>query len=211
MKQTEENNKGFAFEQVKMLYIITGISASGKSTLARELSNTKGYPMYSLDDYKQKIYEYYGFRNDTERKILWNMAKHKYQTDIMMAMRKEGTLIVEYPFDSSWQEFFAYISEEYNYMTTVVNCNTRDFEDIWNARVKRDSNDRERPKCLTASSYIKGVLYESNHKINEEYKKKKEQEYKDGKYTCIKGDYVFSDKEFKNIMNKEHNNSMEER
>ena len=182
--------------QVKTLFIVTGISASGKSTLGHKLGDMTGYEVLSLDDYKEKVYEYYGFKNDYERKILWNMAKLKFEADIVITMRSGRSIIIEYPFDQSWQEFFDYISKEYNYITSVISCDTRDFEDIWNSRVIRDSNYADRPKCLTASAYIKDKLYESNHKINDEYKEVKRQEYMNGKYTSIKGDYIYSDKEF---------------
>lgn len=191
------------FEQsVKTLFIVTGISASGKSTLAHKLGDMTGYEIFSLDTYKEKVYEQYGFKNEYERKILWNMAKLEFEADIIITMRSKKSIIIEYPFDQSWQEFFDYISKEYDYITVVINCNTRDFEAIWNSRATRDSNFADRPKCLTASAYIKGELYESNQKINDQYKEVKRQEYMNEKYTSIKGNYVYSDKELWKMLEK---------
>lgn len=187
-----ENSKSF-------LIIITGIAASGKSTLANKINKKYKYPLLSMDDYKVDLYEKYGFISESERKRLWNLAKETFCADIISYMRKGQTIIIEYLFDKSWQEFFNYITEQYQYKSIVINCNSRNFDDIWNSRVKRDSECIERPKCLTASKYIKDVLYESNNKLNDEYKEIKRKEYSDNKYTSIVGDIIISDIDIKDV------------
>lgn len=50
-----------------ILIIISGISASGKSTLANKIKEENGLPVLSLDTYKVYVYEKYGFKNDKEK------------------------------------------------------------------------------------------------------------------------------------------------
>lgn len=181
--------------ELDMVIIVTGISCSGKTTLAKKLGERYGYNVLSLDDYKVELYEKYGFLNETERCNLWDTARNLFCADIIKRCRGGETFIVEYPFDYTWREFFDYLKEQYETTLFVVNCNSRSFNDIWNSRVLRDGslNDEVRPLCLTASKYIKDSVYESNEKLNTNYKGKKHAEYMDGKYTCIVGDYVVSD------------------
>lgn len=185
----------------KYLIIFTGMSATGKTTLAKNVkdtlkSKTKGVRYFALDNYKQMLYESYGFYNELERKVLWNLAKHMFQIDIIKEMRKSNILIIDYAFDESWNTYFNSVAQTYGYKRVVVNFNTRTFEDIWQSRVERDSSN-ERPRCLTASAYVIGEVYKSNNKLNSEYKEIKRKEYEVGKYTRIMGDIVYSDKEFK--------------
>lgn len=178
------------------MLIITGISASGKSTLAEKLGKKYYFNILSLDSYKVEIYEQYGFLNETERLLMRNLAICRFKADIIELARCNKAIIVEYPFDSSWQEFFDFISQQYNYRILVVNCNTRNFDEIWNSRVTRDSDFTVREKCLTASVYVKDKLYKSNSKLNAAYKEVKRKEYESGKYTSLQGHRVFTDKEF---------------
>lgn len=191
----------FVLKDDHILYVVSGISASGKTTLAKRISEKLNCKLFSLDSYKEQLYELYGFISEQERLILWNMAKYKFQAEITTTIRNGESVIVEYPFDTSWQEFFNYLSKIYSYTLVIVNCNTRSFEDIWNSRVERDSNNSIRPLCLTARSYIKNKLYEGNGKLNISYMIKKENEYYDGKYTSLCGDFITTDCEFENYLN----------
>lgn len=182
----------------KTIFIVTGISGSGKTTLSRRLSEYLQCPLLSFDDYKLKLYERYGFRTDQERKRLWEQAKRLYQVDIL---RMTGNLIIEYPFDTSWQKFFDLFSNDFGYTVVCVYCNSREFEDIWQARVQRDSDILQRPRCLTASAYVCGELYVSNGKLNAQYKEKKRLQYLNDKYTSIVGDYVITDAALSQILN----------
>lgn len=184
-------------KNIKSIVIISGISASGKTTLAHKIQSQTGYDVLSLDDYKVKWYEKYGFMNEFERKNLWNMAKYEFQADIIQSMRNGINIIVEYTFDKTWQEFFDLASQQYGYKTIVINCDSRKFDDIWKSRVSRDSDSSQRPICLTAKVYEKGKRYESNGKLCEEYKETKHKDYIQKKYSSLHGNYVFRDNEVK--------------
>ena len=179
------------------LIIVNGMSASGKTTLAKKIQEKYKYPLLSMDDYKVKLYDKYGFVSETERLRLRNIAKETFCAEIILYMRKNQTIIIEYPFNESWQEFFDEIKNQYSYKILVINCDSRDFDDIWNSRVKRDSECINRSISLTASKYIKDKLYESNNKLNDDYKEIMRKEYENNKYTSIKGDIIVSDKNLK--------------
>lgn len=176
----------------KNLIVISGISGSGKTTLGQKLSKKLGYTLLSLEDYKEKAYEAYGFKDEYERLILHDMAKCEFEASIIKEMRSEKGVIVEYPFNTSWQQFFDKVTKDYNYKLIIINCSTRD---LWQSRTERDSNESVRPKCLTASAYIKDELYINNNKLNSDYKLKQEKEYNDKKYTSLTGGIVLTDRE----------------
>lgn len=187
---------------MSILIIVTGISSSGKTTLGNKIRNETKLNLLSLDKYKVEAYEKYGFKNNEEKQILREMAICKLKSEMILLMREGKSLIIEYPFDITWQIFFDYIVKEYNYKTVIINCNLRSFEDIWNSRAIRDNNFEVRPKCLTAKAYIKNQLYESSDKINDNYKKIKYQEYINGKYTSLKGDYILNEANYEQELNK---------
>lgn len=195
LKLNDNMNKNILLNLESFLIIVTGMASSGKTTLANRISEEYKYPLLSMDDYKVELYEKYGFVSELERNNLRNLAKEVFCADIISYMRKNETIIIEYPFDISWQPFFDYIIEQYKYKSIVINCNSRDFDDIWNSRVKRDSECINRSKSLTASKYVKDIIYESNDKLNDDYKEIKRKEYKDNKYTSIIGNFIISDRD----------------
>lgn len=187
------------------LYIITGVSASGKTTLA-----TKAYKILkesvflSVDSYKQKIYEENGFINEQERKLLNQLAKDEFKKDLIIQMRNSSPdIIVEYPFSEEWQEFFQNVASTYKYTIIIINCNTKPFDDIWTAKVKRDKDKNARPLCLTAQTYIPKELYEPKYDLNSyDVKEIHRREYIDQIYNKLKGDYLFSDIQFNEMLDK---------
>lgn len=174
------------------LVICTGISASGKTTYAENLCRTKGIQMLSLDDFKVEAYEEFGFTSEFERLNLRQLAICKFKAELINIMRTGNSVVVEYPFDSSWQEFFDTVSKEYKYKTIVVKFDTLDFKEIWQRRVQRDSNPLENNRhiSLIASKYIKGQLFENDGDLCAEHKEEIRKQYKSGERTCLIGDIV---------------------
>lgn len=185
----------------KCLIVVTGISSSGKSTLSRKLRdklNDKLFvDLFSVDNFKEEIYEEIGFRNEIERQVLKTYALSKFKTSIICSMRKNvDVVIIEYVFDLSWQEFFNSVCDIYGYTLVIINCISRSFEDIWESKVKRDSNFNVRPKCLTAGAYIKDKLFVPKADLySDEYKEIHRVEYNTNLYTSLEGDYIINDNE----------------
>lgn len=156
-------------KKTKTLVVITGISGTGKTTLASEMSKFLDVEMLSFDDFKVQQYETYGFTNEQERLKLWNDAKMEFLRALKLRMFTGATVIVEFPFNTTWQEDFDILRRQYQYELVILNCNTRDFDDIWKKKVERDTNPDTRRDCLGADAYVKGRLCTKRDAHNKEY------------------------------------------
>lgn len=185
-------------ERTKCLFIITGISGSGKSTLAKELSLKYGYQVRCLDDYKVDVYTMYEFNNEFERLILRDLAITQFKADLILCLRSGLNAILDYQFTDEWQDWFSSISSQYGYNLLVVNCNTEDFEVIWGRKIARDADVCLRHPCLTTKTcynhdnVVRASLDEAN-------KDKHYKDYMSGKYTSLKGDFIYDDKQFREL------------
>lgn len=184
----------------RTLIIITGLSGSGKTTLAEALGKGFGLEVVAFDDFKVKEYENYGFMNEDERLALQAAAKEKFEHGIRARMLADLTFIVEYPFRSYWQEFFDSVARKYNYKLLVINCNTRDFEELWESKIRRDNNPEVRPECLVADAYIKDKLCIRADISSSEFKEKHRLAYENGTFTSIQGNYVYTDEEVRGVL-----------
>ncbi len=52
------------------LIIIAGMPASGKSTIARKISQAFGYPILEKDDIKEELFDTVGYKDLTEKRML---------------------------------------------------------------------------------------------------------------------------------------------
>ena len=184
----------------RKLIVITGLSGSGKSTLANTLSEYSGIEMYSLDTIKEKICDDYGFTNVNERHILTETAKSVFKAELLVKVRKGNSVIIEHPFSSKWQDFFNHIRNQYGYTLVVINCVSRDFENIWNAKIMRDRS-YNRHLAHSAKRYIKNCIYEPDDFLYDDtYKDEEKRKFKENVYTSLKGDFVFADKELRRVL-----------
>jgi len=181
------------------LFIVTGISGSGKTTLALKMKDFFKCKLLSVDSYKEYVFDKYGFKNDYEKRILDSLAHNIFKAKLIKNMRKKKDIIVEYPFSINWQNFFVTVAREYKYTIIIVNCNTEDFQDIWNRRLSRD-NSQDRHKGLVAKAYIKDKLFKGSNELTTGNKTIQEKFYNIGKYNTLYGNFIFTDSEMYNII-----------
>lgn len=184
--------------QKNILIVVTGISCSGKTTLANKIKGfVKDAILISGDDYKVELYNQYGFNDKHEKAVLRELALAKFRAEIMLYARTGLPLIIDYQFDLTWSRFLHFIRDRYSYTTIVIQCQSLSFDELWERRLKRDFNSLLRDRCLTASKYFleTGEYERDESKYDEISRIAHRESYESGKYTELKGHYTFQDNE----------------
>jgi len=146
------------------LIIITGISGTGKSTLAKKLYNKiENSTLLSFDILTENIYDIVGFKNKTEKKSLKQLNTNIYKSLIEECMkRKDEIIILEKPFKIEWKDYLDQISKKYKYKILTINLFTNDFNKLFDNLLKREMSKAERHPShyLTSYSLKEKELYE---------------------------------------------------
>ncbi len=140
---------------MKKLVIITGISGTGKSTLAKILyEKIENSTLLSSDKLKECIYDITGFKNIDEKNHIRTLKTDFYKKIIEECMRRKDELIIlERPFKIEWKEFFNNLSTQYNYEMCTINMFAKNFDTIWNRLQKREYSKEERHPSHYLTSY----------------------------------------------------------
>lgn len=93
---------------MKKLIIITGVSGTGKTTLAKILhKKLENSILLSYDEFSEKISDMIGFKNKEQKKHLCYLKTEMYKKLIEECMgRKDEIIILEKPFKIEWRVFF---------------------------------------------------------------------------------------------------------
>ena len=140
---------------MKRLIIITGISGTGKSSLARTLYNKlENSTLISFDALLENVYDILGFKDKEQKDSLRTINNIFYKKLIKESLfREDEIVIVEYPFAKEWKKYFFDISLKYNYKIYTINMFAKDFDTIWN-RLKIRENSCERHPSHYLQSYF---------------------------------------------------------
>lgn len=94
--------------------LVTGIPASGKSTMARFLAEAFGLPVISKDRIKECMYDTIGFRS-REEKVKLGIASMQIMYDLAEELMKSGRpFILENNFENVSKEGLLTILENMN-------------------------------------------------------------------------------------------------
>ncbi|MCL6285024.1 AAA family ATPase [Ruegeria sp. 2012CJ41-6] len=78
---------------MKIGVIVTGLPASGKTTIAREIAKHLGFDLHDKDDFLEKLYECFEVRSHDHRKQLSRQSDHAFKD---AAMRSESVVLVSH-------------------------------------------------------------------------------------------------------------------
>lgn len=124
--------------------LVTGIPASGKSTMAEFLSNALGLPMISKDKIKEDMYDTIGFRS-REEKVKLGIASMKIMYGIAEQLMKNGhPFLLENNFEKLSEKGLFSILEKYSFQAITITL-TGDYRKIYERFLKRNNSpDRHR-------------------------------------------------------------------
>lgn len=167
------------------LIIITGISGSGKSTISNIIYNYyENSTLISMDTLKENIYELIGFYNYGQKKELTQIIYDTFISLLTECMnRNDENIIIEYPFNKSWEDKFKELITKYNYDALTIRVKGMDYDSIYKRLEKRNNSAKRHPShSLKVYNPKVKENYTSTNELD--YKKLKE-DYENDKYTSI--------------------------
>ena len=124
--------------------LVTGIPASGKSTMARFLAEAFGLPVISKDRIKECMYDTIGFRS-REEKVKLGIASMQIMYDLAEELMKSGRpFILENNFENVSKEGLLTILEKYEYKAITVTL-TGDYKIIYQRFLERNRDPGRHP------------------------------------------------------------------
>lgn len=121
----------------KSCILVAGMPASGKSTLAGQLSRQLGIPMFSKDDIKEKLYDTVGFRCRAEKVALGVGAMEILYYAAGQVMGLGGSVILENNFETASMPGLRALLKQYDAQPVTIML-TGDYEAIYRRFVERD-------------------------------------------------------------------------
>lgn len=132
--------------------LVTGIPASGKSTMARFLAEAFGLPVISKDRIKECMYDTIGFRS-REEKVKLGTASMQIMYDLAEElMRSARPFILENNFENVSKEGLLTILEKYEYEAITVTL-TGDYKIIYQRFLERNRDPGRHPGHVVNDCY----------------------------------------------------------
>ena len=132
--------------------LVTGIPASGKSTMARFLAEACGLPVISKDRIKECMYDTIGFRS-REEKVKLGTASMQIMYDLAEELMKSGRpFILENNFENVSKEGLLTILEKYKYKAITVTL-TGDYKIIYQRFLERNRDPGRHPGHVVNDCY----------------------------------------------------------
>ena len=164
LKAEKQENK----EQPLYCILVTGIPASGKSTLAQFIADELKLPLFSKDKIKEILFDTVGFRSREEKVALGTAAMDIMYHAAEQLMQRSLPFLLENNFENASKKRLLEILKDYGY-TAVTVMLTGDYRTIYQRMIDRDLrpdrhrghivNDRYPSDILTPSPNISFDLY----------------------------------------------------
>ena len=119
--------------------LVTGIPASGKSTLARELGARLGLPVFSKDAIKELLFDTVGFESREEKVRLGEASLRILCYNAAQLMQRQQPFILENNFENTGAEEVLSLLARHRYQAVTVTL-TGDYRRIYERFLAREQS-----------------------------------------------------------------------
>ena len=150
------------------IVLLSGISNTGKSTLLNELMRReRGYALFSVDQYKETMWDREGFATEVEKQKLNKRAEERLLSDIKVTiqMTKSEIIVIEYPFHNRWGMTLRNSFRMYNPTFKTIILDYVGDEDSWVKSFTRRISEGKRHSGHQAINFSVASLINSKQNI----------------------------------------------
>ena len=96
------------------IIVLSGMPATGKSTLCKKMAKEFGYPVIEKDSIKEELFDTVGFNSYAEKRRLDHAANAVVLNVVEKILQSDSSCIVDNNFDSESGKKFSELIEKYN-------------------------------------------------------------------------------------------------
>jgi len=128
-----------------LMIVVSGASATGKTTLSKELADNFKLPVINKDEIKELLFDYLGTENE-EWTIKLGISSFELLYLFTRKLCQTGkTFIVEGNFENKYAaKIFSEIKSRYNYKVLQIYCHAQ-AEILYDRYIKRDISGERHP------------------------------------------------------------------
>lgn len=148
----------------KTLLLLAGSPGTGKTYLDNLIrKEIPGFKESSIDVFKEKLYDNYGFDDLKERTQLDNKAYELFYKEVAKLMEETKSIISDYPFSFRQRDTLKRLADRYEFQIITITL-VADFDILYQRRLKR-GKDSQRHLGHVMTHYHKGDCLEDRNKI----------------------------------------------
>ena len=160
------------FKKDSELIVVTGAMGSGKHEVADKLKTQYGLEVIDFYPIFEELSNSYGYIGYDEKKLVKKAAEEVFKLKILNYSRSAKSVIIVHSFTKKWQKFLNYICKDYDYELKVIDCVSKEFDEIIS-----DATEKYDDTCFTAECYLNNETLEGTIRTEKELKNLRKAKY----------------------------------
>lgn len=160
------------FKKDSELIVVTGAMGSGKHEIADKLKTQYGLEVIDFNPIFEELSNSYGYIGYDEKKLVKKAAEEVFKLKILNYSRSAKSVVLVHSFTKKWQKFLNYICKDYDYELKVVDCVSKEFDEIIETFIEKYGDT-----CFTAECYLNDETLECTLKTKKELKRLRKAKY----------------------------------
>lgn len=146
------------------MIIITGASATGKTTLSKDLAKKLKMPVINKDEIKELLFDYLGTKDEEWGRRLGVASFELLYLYVEKLCQTGNTFIVEGNFENKYAaKIFSEIKSKYNYKVLQIYCHAK-VEVLYDRYIKRDNSGSRHPGHIVLINGLEEFRIRVNNK-----------------------------------------------